>query len=67
MEVKPLSLLQSKYFYALPPHLASKPYSRGAWVAQLVENSTLDLSSGLDFRVLSSGPTLGSTLGMEPT
>ena len=36
-------------------------------MAQLVERSTLDPTSGLDLRVESSGPTLGSTLGMEPT
>ena len=38
-----------------------------AWVAQLVKHMTLDLSSGLDLKVLSSNPALGSTLGMEPT
>lgn len=41
---------------------------QGAWVAQWFEHSTLvDLSSGLDFKVMSSRPTLGSTLGLEPT
>ena len=30
-------------------------------------DSTLGLSSGLDLRVVSSSPTLGSVLGMEPT
>jgi len=39
----------------------------GAWVALSVEHPTPDLSSGLGLRVLSSSPTLGSTLGMEPT
>ena len=38
-----------------------------AWVAQSVKRQTLDLSSGLDFRVVSSSPTLGSMLGAEPT
>ena len=38
---------------------------RAAWVAQLVKCLTFDLSSGLDLRVGSSGPTLGSTLGVE--
>lgn len=33
----------------------------GSWVAQF------QLSSGLDFRVMSSSPTLGFTLGVEPT
>ena len=35
-------------------------------MAQLVEHPTLDLSSGLDLRVVSSSPVLGSTLGMKP-
>ena len=39
---------------------------RGAWVALLVKCWTLDLSSGLDLRVMSSSPTLGSMLGVEP-
>ena len=39
----------------------------GAWVAQSVKHRTLDLSSGLALRVVSSSPTLGSMLGMEPT
>ena len=38
-----------------------------ARVAQLVKHLTLDLSSGLDLRVVSSNPLLGSTLGMECT
>ena len=33
----------------------------GTWVAQLIKRPTLDLSSGLDLRVMSSGPALGST------
>ena len=41
------------------------------WVVQSVKCLTLDLSSGLDLKVLSSGPVsgfvLGSTLGVEPT
>jgi len=36
-------------------------------VAQSVERPTPDLSSGLDLRVLSSDPSLGSVLGVEPT
>lgn len=40
----------------------------GAWVAPLVKLSlTLDLNSGLDLGVVSLCPTLGSTLGLEPT
>ena len=41
--------------------------SGGALVAQLVEHLTLVLSQGLDLRVVSSSPLLGSTLGVEPT
>ena len=40
---------------------------QGAWVAQLVKHLTLDLSSALDHRIMSSNPTLDSMLGMEPT
>ena len=40
---------------------------RGTWVAQLVKCLTFDLSPGLDLRVVSSSPTLGSALGMELT
>ena len=36
-------------------------------MAQSVKRPTLDLSSGLDLRVVSSRPMLGSRLGMEPT
>ena len=36
-------------------------------MAQLVKCPTLVFGSGLDLRVLSSGPTLGSMLGVEPT
>ena len=35
----------------------------GTWVAQLFGHPSVDLSSGLDLRVL----TLSPTLGMEPT
>jgi len=31
----------------------------GAWVVQLVDRPSLDFSSGLDLRVVSSSPTLG--------
>lgn len=41
--------------------------SGGAWVVQSVEHLALGLSSGLDHRVVSSGPVLGSALGLEPT
>ena len=34
-------------------------------MAQLVKHLTLDLGSGLNLRVTSSSPTLGSMLGME--
>ena len=39
----------------------------GTWAAQSVKHLTLNLSSGIDLRILSSSLTLGSTLGMEPT
>ena len=38
---------------------------QGAWVAQVVKCPTLDLSSGLDLRVISLSPALGSVLGVE--
>ena len=47
--------------------IIKKKRDMGVWVAQLVKHLTLDLSSGLDLRVVSSSPSLGSTLGMEPT
>ena len=40
-------------------------YKGHTWVAQLVEQPTLDFSSGHDLRVARSSPTLGSTLSME--
>lgn len=36
-------------------------------MAQSVKQPTLDLSSGLELRVMSSRPTLGSVLGVKPT
>ena len=36
-------------------------------MAQLVECLTLDFSSGLNLRGVSSNPMLGSVLGMKPT
>ena len=44
-----------------------KDFSGGAWVAQSIKHPTLDLNSGLDLRVVSSGPELGSMPSMEPT
>jgi len=41
--------------------------AKGHVVVQLVKHPTLDLSSGLDLRVVSSSPALGSTLSMETT
>ena len=35
-------------------------------MAQLVKRLTLDLSSGLDLKVMSSGPVVGSVLGVKP-
>lgn len=40
---------------------------RGAWVIQSVKCLTLDLSSGIDLRVMSSSPVLHFVLGVEPT
>lgn len=39
----------------------------GAWVVPLIEPLTLDLSSGLELRVMSSSLSLGSTHSVEPT
>ena len=36
-------------------------------MAQSVKHPTLDLSSGLDLRVVSSSPALGSMMGVKPT
>ena len=36
-------------------------------MAQSAMHRTLDLSSGLDLRGMSSGPTLGFVLGVRPT
>ena len=36
-------------------------------MAQLVKHLTLHLSLSLDLTVVSSSPTFGSTLGLEPT
>ena len=44
-------------FKALPGgFIKILPGRWGAWVAQLVKRLTLDLSSGLDLRVMSSSP-----------
>ena len=44
-------------------HVDNNYQTRGTWVAQSVKHLTLDLSSGLDFRIMSSSPTLGLGLG----
>ena len=44
-----------------------KSQCRGTWGPESVKHPTLDLCSGLDLRVVSSSPALGSTLGVEPT
>ena len=36
-------------------------------MAQSVKHPSLDLSSGLDLRVMSSSPTFGSTMGVVST
>ena len=40
---------------------------RGARATQSVKLPTLDLSSGLDLRVVKSSPMLGSAPGVRPT
>lgn len=42
-------------------------YLKCGGVTQWVKQLTLELSSGLDFRVVGSGPALGSALGVQPT
>jgi len=37
------------------------------WLSQLSVHPTLDPGSGLDLRVVSPSPVLGSMLGVEPT
>lgn len=39
----------------------------GACVSQSVKHLTLDLGTGLDLRVMSSSPMMGSMLGVQPT
>ena len=58
------NLNHSVYITALDTTLF-KIIRRAAWVAQ--EHPMHDLSSGLDLRVVSSSPALGSMLGVEPT
>ena len=53
--------------YEVIKEMQIKTIMRGALVAQLIKDQTLDLSSGLDFGVVSSSPELGSVLGMKPT
>ena len=44
--------------------VAKNKQTRGTWVAHSVKHLTLDLSSGLDLRVVRSSPVLDSS--MEP-
>ena len=49
-------------------NLCKRREGRGTWVAPLVECPTLDLSSGLDVKVVSLSPVLISFMhGVEPT
>ena len=41
-------------------HLKNEQKDRSGWVAQSVKHLTLDLSSGLDFRIVSSSSALAS-------
>ena len=47
--------------------LRFKLLSSGTWMAQSVKHLTLDLSSGLGLRAMSSNSALGSMLRMELT
>ena len=47
--------------------LESRRPEGDAWVAKLVKGLTLDLSLGLDLKVMSLSPALGSMLGVKPT
>ena len=40
---------------------------RGAWMVEYLKCLTLNLGSGLNLKVMDSGPALGSMLGMEPS
>lgn len=42
-------------------------YLKYRGVTQWVKQLTLELSSGLDFRVVGAGPALGSAPGVQPT
>ena len=46
---------------------ALEPRVLGSWVAQPVERLRLDLSLGLDLRVLTSSPELGAARGVRST
>ena len=39
----------------------------GTWVIQSGKHLTLELSSGLDLRVVNASPMMGSALGAKPT
>ena len=41
--------------------------TRGAWVAKSVKQPTLDFGLGHDLRAVRWSPSVGSTLGVEPT
>ena len=58
-------LRYTRNLYFMRTLLIFKMLVRGAWLAQLAKLPTLDLSSGLDLTSVSSGPTLGSMLGVE--
>ena len=76
-----VSMGQGKLKVFLPHHLPSQPstflpFDQVSLKVSLISvlgcliqlsNQILDLSSGLDLRVMSSSPMLGSTLGMRPT
>ena len=55
----------SRYLLSTVHHFKNNKAGGGSWGAQSVK--CLILSSGLDLRVMSSTPVLGSTLGVKPT
>ena len=59
--------MEGKERWAHSQELFKNVKSRGTWVAQSVKHPTLDLSSGLDLKVVSSRLMLGFELRMKPT
>ena len=62
-----LCILISTTFFFYEVSFVLKRIIWDVCTVQSVKRLTLDLSSGLDLRVMSSSPMLGSVLGMKPT